>query len=623
MADEEIIIKYVVMADEAIDKTKQMSEATERAKAAIRSLAADTKASFKAAAETLKDAVKNLSFGDVGATKKLSDLLGIDESTINSETKFAQARTQAIKTITVAATALGQEERAQINATRKAQQEYVQITRQGYGEMSEGAKAYGREVDAVKSQILNGATSQRQSFQDVADGMAQAGVSTKLLNQALTEIAQEEKANATLRKKSMDEQKAAQKNYEQVTISGYGKMTEAGQLFGQVVKTIKTQIQAQSQASGKTYKEIAADMAKAGVSALALDTAVKMLNIDEQQFARTAMEYDQISRQGYGMQSAAVQAYGQQVQAVTQSIKMAAQSTGQTFTQVAQQIQQVAQQIQAQSAATGQPYAQVAQQMAQAGTNANVLNAALGLLSNGATTASRQTTVLNSSLKSLNTTGKQTQSTFSTIGGTILQALAIGLGINLYNMIQQTITALKEMAQAGFELQKAFFQLDVGIRAVRRAGMDIATPEMLANLDKLSDKFGVFSRKSLVEGSAALINLIRDMGMTKEQVFELQDAIATLAIVNGRSMDEVQKTVALALSSGYTEGLQRLGVSINRVNIAARANAMGWKGGYTALTEHQRAMATLSLIMEKTGKYSDDLTKYLATEAGQLDVTTA
>jgi hypothetical protein len=88
-------------------------------------------------------------------------------------------------------------------------------------------------------------------------------------------------------------------------------------------------------------------------------------------------------------------------------------------------------------------------------------------------------------------------------------------------------------------------------------------------------------------------------------------------------MDEVQKTVALALSSGYTEGLQRLGVSINRVTIAEEAARLGWDKGYTALTEQQRALATYNLVLRKTAVYSDDLLSYQETLPGAIDTATA
>ena len=213
-------------------------------------------------------------------------------------------------------------------------------------------------------------------------------------------------------------------------------------------------------------------------------------------------------------------------------------------------------------------------------------------------------------------------------GGFLALAAGIGsaFGISAINMVRnffQTIINLsKEAIEAAYDYGKGLFQIQVGVNALRRAGTDITFGGVLAQLQKLKQEFGVFSMKDLVVGAGQFLNLNRDMGFTEDQLYALQEAIATLAVVNGRSMDEVQKTVALALSSGYTEGLQRLGVSINRVTIAEEAAQLGYAKSYMALTEVQRAEATRILILEKTAVYQRDLIEYQKTLTGQIDVAT-
>ena len=193
------------------------------------------------------------------------------------------------------------------------------------------------------------------------------------------------------------------------------------------------------------------------------------------------------------------------------------------------------------------------------------------------------------------------------------------LGLGAVQSLRKLIDYFQQAIQYGYEFTKAVYQLSIGINAIRRVGVEITLKDVYENLDRLQEKFGIFSRKELVEGSASLINLTRDFGFTKDKIFELQDAIATLAVVNGRAMDDVQRTVALAISSGYTEGLQRLGVSINRVTIALEAQRLGWGRNYMSLTEQQRAQATYNLILRKTAKYQDDLEAYQRTAPGRID----
>ena len=233
-------------------------------------------------------------------------------------------------------------------------------------------------------------------------------------------------------------------------------------------------------------------------------------------------------------------------------------------------------------------------------------------------TATTELTKGSKATKYLNAAAQQSTSVWSNLGN----AMQVAFGIGTYQLIMKVVQALQQATVAGYDFAKATYQLSIGINALRRAGVDITLKDMYENLDSLQKKFGIFSKVELVEGAAAFANLVRDMGFTKDQIFELQGAVSTLAIVNGRAMDDVQRTVALALSSGYTEGLQRLGVSINRVNIALKAEELGYGRVYMTLTEAQRAEATQLLILEKTAKYADDVATYQETLAGSIDKTT-
>jgi ElaB/YqjD/DUF883 family membrane-anchored ribosome-binding protein len=196
-------------------------------------------------------------------------------------------------------------------------------------------------------------------------------------------------------------------------------------------------------------------------------------------------------------------------------------------------------------------------------------------------------------------------------------------GLTAIGVLRQFTRVIGEAVRYGYELSKGMYQLGIGVNALRRSGIDITFQEVTQNIQALREEFGVFVYKDLVVGSATLLNLVRDMGFLGDQIFQLQRSIATLAVVNGRAMDDVQRTVALAISSGYTEGLQRLGVSINRVTIAQEAMRLGFEGGYMALNEQQRALATYNLILQKTAKYADDLQDYQFTLAGSIDASKA
>jgi hypothetical protein len=197
------------------------------------------------------------------------------------------------------------------------------------------------------------------------------------------------------------------------------------------------------------------------------------------------------------------------------------------------------------------------------------------------------------------------------------------LGLIGVDALRSIVNWFKQAAIAGKEFVTSMYKLSVGARAMQRVGVGITIKDVYENIEKLRESFGIFTKQELIEGTASLLNLTRTFGFTKKQIFDLQESVLTLAVVNNRAADEVQRIVALALSSGYTEGLQRLGVSINKVTITQKASTLGWKKGYNALTEYQRALSTYILIQERVVAYEEDLKKYQETAPGRIDKVSA
>lgn len=224
--------------------------------------------------------------------------------------------------------------------------------------------------------------------------------------------------------------------------------------------------------------------------------------------------------------------------------------------------------------------------------------------------ATRALSELNKETRDSAKAAKESQTSFeglNTVSRVFFGTTLAGLALGVINGIKR---GLSEAAEAGRSFSQSIFQLEVGVRALRRVGIDVTTAEILENLQNINQETGnLFTNLELIKGAASFVNLIRDLGLTREQIFSLQQTVLQLAIINGRAMDDVQRTVALALSSGYTEGLQRLGVSINRLTIAEEANRIGFEGGYIALSENARALATYNILTQKAAIYADDLSE--------------
>jgi len=366
-------------------------------------------------------------------------------------------------------------------------------------------------------------------------------------------------------------------------------------------KTFREALSAQAinefgEISKDTLKQITAQVTQfntvVSIALRELSNETAIITNTNKQNAINQAEVDKISQQTLKEKIAAQKEYITAVTSGKTVMSDAARQEGKSLEELAAKIKTIAQE-------TKQSYQEIVQGMVSSGQiNVPTGNNVLSLLNAGKPAA---------------------QGFASALSGLSSVALRLFGIFSAYQVLTKVVDYFKQAADSAYEFTKAVFALNEGVKVLQRSGIDITINDVYNNLDKLQKKFGIFSQKELVQGSASLMNLIRDFGLTKDQIFKLQDAIATLAVINGRSMDDVQRTVALALSSGYTEGLQRLGVSINRVTIAQEAARLGYAKNYMALTEVQRAQATYNLILEKTKKYQDDLKEYQNTAPGKID----
>lgn len=197
-----------------------------------------------------------------------------------------------------------------------------------------------------------------------------------------------------------------------------------------------------------------------------------------------------------------------------------------------------------------------------------------------------------------------------------LQVVAALLGFRVLQEIKQFFT---ESIEAAEEFSVSLYRLEVSIRALQRTGLDITFESAWKNIQKMRDEYGVFATKDLVAGYSQMYNLTRELGLHEDSIQRLIDMSATLSLVAGKNIEETQRMIAMALSSGYTEGLQRLGIAISRFSIAKKAQEMGFGSNYMSLSENERALATIAILEEQIVKYEQDALAYRETSAGKLE----
>lgn len=207
--------------------------------------------------------------------------------------------------------------------------------------------------------------------------------------------------------------------------------------------------------------------------------------------------------------------------------------------------------------------------------------------------------------KDLGTAAKDTTSIFSSLGKAILSAFGI---YSVLQILRQFIGYLKEAISSAIEFTQSMFALTLSVRQLQRQGMDVTIKDFTDQISALSEKWKIFSKKEITEGISYIATLTKSLNITKDQMFQVADAAIFLATILGKDMNEASKEIALAMSSGYSEALQRAGVNINKVTIGLRGQLLGFGDNYQAMTQQQRALATLSIINEQLASQYGDAT---------------
>jgi len=576
MADETIVIRFVAETDAAIKHAQAVRQEIEKAKEQIQAFAQKAGVSYKEAARALKEyyAIQakqnpaNALKGDKGKTTIAADVRG-----------YAASVTQALKEIDSAqrqSTASLKEDirvREQAIRTMIAQSRLV-ATR---------ARTTAREERASATHFVASKEASTQVVQAQAAAKAQIAASRAT---AQAEIQAQAAIRAQLKTTNQARMEAAKIALQQAKVQAQAQMG-AAQVAAANNVTLKRAAEAQAAQAKAMIEQAKAMAARAAAQAQA-------------QYAI------------YNAQSEAMILRAKAVQAQAQAA---------IAPQLAQQrVQQAIYQTTQQAAKAQNAYANATT------ASANAANA--GAMSN-AKLAQAQNNAAASALKAargqqvLATNVHRSHGLMSAFGKIASFAFGNVIGTSIYSTIERVIELFQRAIQAGVEFSNSIYRLGASVRALQRLGMDITIAETVEQVEKLREQFGFMSRKEAVDGVAAVQLLTRNFGFTKEQMYEMTEAATTLAVITGKDFGETARELALFLSSGYAESLQRAGLAVNRLTVAEKAQEMGIKKGYNALTEQERAAAGLALVLEEIAPITDEVSNYQNSLAGQVQTVNA
>lgn len=217
---------------------------------------------------------------------------------------------------------------------------------------------------------------------------------------------------------------------------------------------------------------------------------------------------------------------------------------------------------------------------------------------------------------------EQLTGALTSLGGTVSTVVLGLIGVAGVASLKAFVNEMVQAAQVTMDYQFALFQLNTAIRATQRTQGDaIGTVEEWADkVLELRETFGVFTTADVREAVASALLFTRELGFSKDQIEELIDATAILAEINGKTMANSLRSIIVGMT-GYRVALRRLKIHVDDAAIAEEAQRQGIDESVSKLSQQEKALLTLNIILRQTASLSEDAAK--AQETLQGRVTTA
>ncbi|MBD3268436.1 hypothetical protein GF373_17350, partial [bacterium] len=115
-------------------------------------------------------------------------------------------------------------------------------------------------------------------------------------------------------------------------------------------------------------------------------------------------------------------------------------------------------------------------------------------------------------------------------------AFGVSLGQIATRAVRDFVREIREGIQRSIEFSGEVARLNVNLRAFQRTGGDIQSTDLIAFIDRLSEKYRVFSERDIVNATQQSLNYARQLDLTAKQTEDFIDLAAQQAIVMGTDL---------------------------------------------------------------------------------------
>jgi len=173
--------------------------------------------------------------------------------------------------------------------------------------------------------------------------------------------------------------------------------------------------------------------------------------------------------------------------------------------------------------------------------------------------------------------------------------------------LRKIVRWMGEAANASVEFQRSMYLFEISIRALQRTGFDTSIAEWREEIERFKEQFPIFSEQEVVSAITNATLKMREYEFTMEEINNILKISASLARATGKDFGELATQITGALTRGYFESLQNLGIPIGRITVMQEAWNEGLEESFGRLSEAERAHLGYQIVMRHTTAITEDL----------------
>lgn len=230
--------------------------------------------------------------------------------------------------------------------------------------------------------------------------------------------------------------------------------------------------------------------------------------------------------------------------------------------------------------------------------------------------------VTSQAVRELNEESRTLGGTFSNLGSISKFVFGSILGVSALGVLRKIIDLFKSATEAAIEFTRATFKLEIAVRGLQRAGLDITLAEFRQVIEDIQAQFPIFSEQDVTAAVAQAGLLQREFKFTSEKIQELTLDAAILSEITGKTLLDSLTQVSFFLNTGWARSLRKMGVNISDATVQNEAFRMGIEKDFDSLDQTTKAMVRLAVVTKGLSAIQEDAGKIVDTTSGKQQVLT-